>query len=192
MHSLLHQVWNQCRHDFFVLPDFVVKHCEHDANSRVCVVQMHNQAKSSMTSSLEKVQAGKEKKEQELLAMHQALEEANKKLQVCFASQTPAHHIMPPHSPQDSRFCPPPVPFQTHMPTKLSPPHTPPPPPLPPPSLYTYMHLYPSCSLSTLIADKALFLSGGTQVLWCQLVITDTARYMCHRPVQNPCASLQR
>ena len=47
-----------------------------------CVVQMHNQAKSSVTSSLEKVQAGKEKKEQELLAAHQALEETNKKLQV--------------------------------------------------------------------------------------------------------------
>lgn len=35
-----------------------------------------------MTSSLEKAQAGKEKKEQELLAAHQALEETNKKLQV--------------------------------------------------------------------------------------------------------------
>lgn len=45
-------------------------------------VQMHNQAKSSVTSSLEKVQAAKEKKEQELAAAHQALEETNKQLQV--------------------------------------------------------------------------------------------------------------
>ena len=48
---------------------------------------MHNQAKSSVMSSLEKVQAGKEKKEQELAAAHQALEEANKKLQVCLPPQ---------------------------------------------------------------------------------------------------------
>ena len=48
---------------------------------------MHNQAKSSVTSSLEKVQAGKEKKEQELAAAHQALEETNKKLQVCLPSK---------------------------------------------------------------------------------------------------------
>ena len=47
------------------------------------VMQMHNQAKSSVTSSLEKVQAAKEKKEQELAAAHQALEETNQKLQVC-------------------------------------------------------------------------------------------------------------
>ena len=49
------------------------------------VVQMHNQAKSLVTSSLEKVQDSKERKEQELVAAHQALKEANKKLQVCLA-----------------------------------------------------------------------------------------------------------
>ena len=53
------------------------------------MVQMHNQAKSSVTSSLEKVQAAKDKKEQELTAAHQALEETNRKLQVC---------ILPPNS----------------------------------------------------------------------------------------------
>ena len=51
-------------------------------------MQMSHQAKSSVTSSLEKVQAGKEKKEQELAAAQHALEEANNKLQVCLPPQT--------------------------------------------------------------------------------------------------------
>ena len=65
------------------------------------VVQMHNQAKSSVTSSLEKVQAGKDKKEQELAATHHALEEANKKLQVCPPSHAVSPLILPlfPHFP---------------------------------------------------------------------------------------------
>ena len=44
---------------------------------------MHSQAKSLQTGLLEKVQAGKEMKEQEAAAAHQALTEANNKLQVC-------------------------------------------------------------------------------------------------------------
>ena len=55
-----------------------------------CFVQMHNQAKSTVTTSLEKVQAAKEKKDQELAAAHQALEEADKKLQVCARPQNTA------------------------------------------------------------------------------------------------------
>ena len=49
-----------------------------------CVVQMHDQAKSSAASLVEKVQAGK-KQEQDLVAAHQALKEANRRLQVCLA-----------------------------------------------------------------------------------------------------------
>ena len=119
-----------------VLPDgFCLKECcQYDANSGVCVVQMHNQAKSAMTSSLEKVQAGKEKKEQELLAMHQALEEANKKLQVCFGPHTLSCHYYgpppsipcpkpaPPTCPDSIPYTHPPLPFSssTHAHTHLS------------------------------------------------------------------------
>ena len=46
------------------------------------LLQMHNQAKASVASSLEREKAAKERKEQELAAAHQTLEETNKKLQV--------------------------------------------------------------------------------------------------------------
>ena len=79
-----------------------------------CVVQMHNQAKSSVTSSLEKVQASKEKKEQELVAAHQALEQTNKKLQVCLTyHNTPPNPLQQPgpHASHPER----------HTPTNLQP-----------------------------------------------------------------------
>lgn len=44
-------------------------------------VQAHNQAKSSATSALQKAQAAKDRKEQEVADLHHSLEEANQKLQ---------------------------------------------------------------------------------------------------------------
>ncbi len=48
------------------------------------MLQAHNQAKSSATSALEKLQTAKDKKEQEVADVYHSLEEANRKLQVSF------------------------------------------------------------------------------------------------------------
>ena len=61
-------------------------------NIHTMCMQAHNQAKSSATSALQKAQAAKDRKEQEVADLHHSLEEANHKLQASLCQDAYMQH----------------------------------------------------------------------------------------------------